>query len=157
MLRNITSLLFCYLTTEQREKLYIEEYKSFQCFTFSITISLPRIYIYILFVPKRDTKTARKDFLIRNEGSDFSNRNSRTVFLSLFRILSLNSNLNIRLQINPAINSIELLLDLSINELDKFYCKLRNFILVIYVVSLVGKALKIFWSQCCKLSGRKIN
>lgn len=153
MLRNITSLLFCYLTTEQRKKLY----KGIVFHFFDYDFIATYIYIYILFVPKRDTKTARKDFLIRNEGSDFSNRNSRTVFLSLFRILSLNSNLNIRLQINPAINSIELLLDLSINELDKFYCKLRNFILVIYVVSLVGKALKIFWSQCCKLSGRKIN
>lgn len=145
MLRNITSLLFCYLTTEQREKLYIEEYKSFQCFTFSTDYDFiaTYIYIYILFVSKRDTKTARKDFLIRNEGSDFSNRNSRTIFLSYFvSLLSLNSNLNIRFQINPAINSIELLLDLSINELE--INSTANYV-ILYLLFISYRSLEKVW------------
>lgn len=86
MLRNITSLLFRYLTTEQREKLYIEEYKSFQCFTFSITISLPRIYIYIYFIcTKARYEDSTKRFFNKKRGIRLFEQkfeNSFSVFIS---------------------------------------------------------------------------
>lgn len=62
MLRNITSLLFCYLTTEQREKLHIEKYKSFQCFTFSTDYDFIAMYIYIICIEARYEDSTKRFF-----------------------------------------------------------------------------------------------
>lgn len=88
MLRNITSLLFCYLTTEQREKLYIEEYKSFQCFTFSTDYDFiaTYIYIYIYFIcTKARYEDSTKRFFNKKRGIRLFEQkfeNSFPVFIS---------------------------------------------------------------------------